>query len=184
MKWCSGENSDSDNFLVRGNYRRKTAYTDTGHKINRNPLTPPKIKVESLQEPGIIINYQQLGKESENIETERAVEYTIHIGEERKQIKEVKVEAAEQTVGYQPKQDNRGWFNEECKTAIYGKNTAHKKWMDRPTRSKRLEYERLQKIAHTICKNKKRIETDNCVKNTEHSVEENNMRNANKKLDH
>jgi len=56
-----------------------------------------------LQEPGIVINYQQLGKESENIETERTVEYTIHIGEERKQIKDIKVEAAEQTAGSQPK---------------------------------------------------------------------------------
>jgi hypothetical protein len=89
---------------------------------------------------------------------ERTVEDTIHTGEERKQIKEVKVEAAEQTVGYQPKQDNRGWFDEECKTAIYGKNTAYKKWIDRPSRPKRLENESLQKIAHTICKNKQRIQ--------------------------
>jgi len=57
--------------------------------------------------------------------------------------------------------------------------------MDIPAKSKRLEYERLQKIAHTICKkkNKKRIQTDNCAKNIEHSTEENNMRNAYNKLD-
>jgi len=69
VKLWSGENSDSDHFLVRGNYRCKTAYTDTGHEINRNSLTPPKINAESLQEIGIIINYQQLGKESEKIGT-------------------------------------------------------------------------------------------------------------------
>jgi hypothetical protein len=88
-------------------------------------------------------------------------------------------------VGYQPKQDNRGWFDEVCKTAIYGKNTTHKKWIGRPTRSKRLENESLHKILHTICKKKKererereRKETDNRVKNLEHNTDENNMRNA------
>lgn len=184
MKTCRGENSDFDHFLVRGNSRCKIVYTDIGHEINLNPLTPLKINVETLQEPGTIINYLQLGKKSENIETERTAEDTIHTGEERKQIKEVKVEAAEQTVGYQPKQDNRGRFDEECKTAIFGKNTAYKKWIDRPTRSKRLEYESLQKIVHTICKNKKRIRTDKCVKNIEHNIEGNNIKNAYKKLDH
>jgi len=80
-------------------------------------------------------------KITENMETERTVEDTIHTGEERKQIKDVKLEAAEQTVGYQPKQNYTGRLDEECKTAMYGKNTAYKKWIDRPTRSKRLEYE-------------------------------------------
>jgi hypothetical protein len=45
-------------------------------------------------------------------------------------MKEVIVQAAEQIVGYQPKPDNRGWFDEECKIAIDGKNTAYKKWID------------------------------------------------------
>jgi hypothetical protein len=121
---------------------------------------------------------------TENIESERTVEDTIHTGEERKQIKGVKVEATVQTVGYQPKQNNRGRLDEECKTAIFGKNTAYKKWIDKPTRSKRLEYESLQKRAHRICKDKKRIQIDNCVKNIEHNTEENNVRNAYKKLGH
>jgi hypothetical protein len=38
---------------------------------------------------------------------------------------------------------------------------------DRPTRSKILGYERLRKIVHKICKNKKRIQTDNCIKKIE-----------------
>jgi hypothetical protein len=32
--------------------------------------------------------------------------------------------------------------------------TAHKKWTDRQTRIKRLEYKELWKIAHKICNNK------------------------------
>jgi hypothetical protein len=36
------------------------------------------------------------------------------VDEEWKQLKEVIAERAEHTVGYQPKPDNGGWFDEEC----------------------------------------------------------------------
>jgi hypothetical protein len=52
--------------------------------------------------------------------------------------------AAEQTTGYQPKPDSREWFNDECRKALEEKNATYKKWIDRPTRAKRLEYERLR----------------------------------------
>jgi hypothetical protein len=55
---------------------------------------------------------QQLGKEFEKTDKEGAVKELIHICEEWKQIKEVLVEAAVQTVGYQPKPDKRR-FDEE-----------------------------------------------------------------------
>jgi hypothetical protein len=35
--------------------------------------------------------------------------------------------------GYQPKPDNRGWFDEKCKTVVEEKNVAYIKWIDRPT---------------------------------------------------
>ena len=86
----------------------------------------------------------------------------------------------EHAVGYQPKPDNRGWFDDECKTALEEKNVAYKKWTDRPTSCKRLEYERLQKIDHKICKNKKGIQTDKCIEKIDENIKEKHFRNAHK----
>ena len=57
--------------------------------------------------------------------------------------------------GYHPKADSRGRVFQECKIAIEEKNVAYKQRINRPTRFKRLEYQRLWKIAHNICKNRK-----------------------------
>jgi hypothetical protein len=76
--------------------------------------------------------------------------------EEWKQLKEAITEAAEQTIEYQPRPDRRGWFDDECRVALNEKNIAYKKWIDRPTRANRLEYKRLKKVTHKICKSKKR----------------------------
>ena len=37
------------------------------------------------------------------------------------------------TIGYQPRPDKRGWFDDECRVALDEKNIAYKKWIDRPT---------------------------------------------------
>jgi hypothetical protein len=82
------------------------------------------------------------------------------------------VKIVEHTVGYQPKLYNRRRFDGECKTAVDEKNFVYKKWIDRPTTSERLQYNRLQKIACKIYKNKKQIQTDNCINKTEDNVKE------------
>ena len=69
---------------------------------------------------------KQLGKEFEKSEKERAVEEEIYIQEEWKEIKEEIVEAAQQTIGYQPKPERRGWFDDECRIALDEKNAAYK----------------------------------------------------------
>jgi hypothetical protein len=61
-------------------------------------------------------------------------------------------------------------------------NIAYKKWIDRPTTSKRLEYERLQKDAHKKCKNKKRMHIDNSIRNTEINIKDKHIRNAYKEV--
>jgi hypothetical protein len=88
------------------------------------------------------------------------------------------MEAAEQTIGYQPKPDRRGWFDDECGRALEEKNAAYKKWIDRPTRDKRMEYERLQKIAHKTCKNRKRTHMVNRMRNIEENIKDKQVRNA------
>jgi hypothetical protein len=42
--------------------------------------------------------------------------------EEWKQLKEAITEAVEQTIGYQPRPDKRGWFDDECRVALVEKN--------------------------------------------------------------
>jgi hypothetical protein len=62
------------------------------------------------------------------------------------------------------------------------KNAAYKKWTDRPTRAKRLEYERLRKIAHKTCKNRKRIYMGNRIRNIEENIKDKQIRNAYKEV--
>jgi len=88
------------------------------------------------------------------------------------------MEAAEQTIRYQPKPDRRGWFDDECRKSLEEKNAAYKKWIERPTRAKRMEYKRLRKIAHKICKNRKRTHMDNRIRNTEENIKGKQIRNA------
>ena len=112
--------------------------------------------IEALREPSMVsIFQQQLEKEFRKLETEQTAIEEIKIEEEWKQLKEIMTEGAEQTIGYQPRPDKRGWFDDECKEALDEKNIVYKRWIDRPTRAKRSKYERLRKIAHKICKKKK-----------------------------
>jgi hypothetical protein len=88
----------------------------------------------------------------QSCKTEQATKEESQVEEDWKQLKEVIKAAAEQTIRYQPKPDRRGCFDDECRRTLEEKNAAYKKWIDRPTRAKRLEYERLRKIAHKTCK--------------------------------
>ena len=45
-----------------------------------------------------------------------------------------------------------------------------------------MEYERLQKIAHKVCKSKKRTHTDNQVRNIEENIKNKQIRNAYKEV--
>jgi hypothetical protein len=60
------------------------------------------------------------------------------------------------------------------------KNAAYKMCIDRPTRPRRLEYERMLKIAHKVCKSKERSYMDNRMRNIEENSKNEKIRNANK----
>jgi len=172
-KLCRGASSDSDHFLVRGRYRCKIAYSK--HKPNRIR----RLHVDALQEANTVRRFQQqLEEEFGKLETERVTEENSHIEEDWKQLKEVIMEAAEQTIGYQAKPDRKGWFDDECRKALEEKNAAYKKWIDRATTTKRMEYESLRKIAHKICKNGKRTHMDNRIRDIGENIKDNQIRNA------
>ena len=127
VKSCRGASSDSDHFLVRGKYRCKIAYNK--QELNRKMK---KLHIDALREPSAVTKFQQqLGKEFGKSETEQVEKGEISIEEEWKQLKEAITEAAEQTIGYQPRPDGRGWFDEECRVALDEKHSIQK--MDRQT---------------------------------------------------
>jgi hypothetical protein len=99
VKSRRGASSDSDPSLVRGKCRCKIAYSK--QEPNRNA---EKFHAETLTEPSTVMRFQQqLRKEFEKTENERAAEEEINLEEEWKRIKEVTVEGAEQTIGYTTK---------------------------------------------------------------------------------
>ena len=127
VKSCRGASSDSDHFLVRGKYRCKIAHNK--QELNRKTK---KLHIDALREPSAVTTFQQqLGKEFGKAETEQVEKGEISIEEELKQLKEAITQAAEQTIGYQPRPDGRGWFDEECRVALDEKHSIQK--MDRQT---------------------------------------------------
>jgi hypothetical protein len=178
VKSCRGASSDSDHFLVRGEYRCKIGYSK--HGPNR---TTRRFHVDALREASTVRRFQQqLEEEFVKLEIEQKLRKEIHIEEGWKHLKEVITEAAEETTGYQPNPDRRGWFEDECGRALDEKNVAYEKWIDRPTRAKRSEYERLRKIAHKTCKNKKRTHKYNRIKNIEENIRVKQIRNVYKEV--
>ena len=174
VKSCRGASSDSDHYLVRGRYRCKIANS----KYEPNRATRG-FHTDALREASMVTRFQQqLEEEFGKLQTEQATKEESQIEEDWKQLKEVIKETAEQTIGYQPKPDRRGWFDDDCRRALEDKNAAYKKWIDRPARAKRLEYERLGKIVHKTCKHRKRTYMDNRVRNIEENIKDRRIRNA------
>jgi len=134
------------------------------------------------EKPAVRRFQQQLEEKFGKLETEQVAEEESYIDEDWKQLKEVIMKAAEQTIRYQPKPDRRGWFDDECHKALEEKNAAYKKWIDRPTRAKKVEYERLRKITHKICKNRKRTHIDSRIRDTEENIKDEQIRNAYKEV--
>ena len=156
VKSCRGANSDSDHCLVRGKYRCKIAYNK--HEPNRKTR---RFHKDALREVSMVRRFQQqLEEEFGKLGTEQVTEGESHIEEDWKELKEVIKEAGEQIIRYKPRPDRRGWFDDECFRALEVKSAAYKKWIYRPTRAKTLEYERLRKISHKVCKSKKRTHMD------------------------
>jgi hypothetical protein len=73
----------------------------------------------------MVTRFQQQLEEFGKLLIEQATKEESQIEENWKQLKEVIKEAAEQTIGYQPKPDRRGWFDDECRRALEEKNAAY-----------------------------------------------------------
>jgi hypothetical protein len=178
VKSCRGASSDCDHYLVRGRYRCKIANSKYGPN-----KTTRRFHTDALREASMVTRFQQqLEEEFGKLQSEKATKEESQIEEDWKKLKEVIKEAAEQTIRYQPKPDRKGWSDDESRKALEKKNAAYKKWIDRPTRAKRLEYERLRKIAHKTCKNRKRTYMDNRIRNIEENIKDKQIRNAYKEV--
>jgi hypothetical protein len=94
-------------------------------QLNR---TTRRFHIDALREVSMVRKFQQqLEEKFVKLETEQVTERESHIEEDWKQLKEVIKEAAEQAIGYQPRPDRRGWFDDECRRALEEKNAAYKK---------------------------------------------------------
>jgi hypothetical protein len=71
-----------------------------------------------------------------------------------KKLKEGIKDAEETTLGFEPKQNSRDWFDEECRTA---RNYARRQYLQRPTRAKEQEYRNHRREADKICRRKKSV---------------------------
>jgi hypothetical protein len=118
-KSCRAASSKSNHFLVRRKYRCKIAYS------KYEPKRTTRFHIDALRETSTVRRFQQqLEEKSGKSETEQPINDKSYIEEDWKQLKEVIIEAAEQTIGYQPKPDRRGWFDNVCRRVLDEKNAA------------------------------------------------------------
>jgi hypothetical protein len=73
-----------------------------------------------------------------------------------KHFKQGVIKAAILTLGFETKPRRNEWCDEDCEEAILVRNQAYNKYISRPTRAKRIEYENKRRIADKICRKKKR----------------------------
>jgi hypothetical protein len=71
-------------------------------------------------------------------------------------LKQGVIEEAILTLGFGTKPRRKEWYDEECEEAISVRNRAYNKYIRRPTRAKRTEYQNKRRIADKICRKKKR----------------------------
>jgi len=71
-------------------------------------------------------------------------------------IKNVIVEATEESLGEKKEKRNEEWFEDECRTAIQEKNNMRKIMLQRMTRSSKETYREHRRRANKICREKKR----------------------------
>jgi hypothetical protein len=80
----------------------------------------------------------------------------------------------------QTSSNKREWFNDECEKAVEERNQAHRSYLSRPTRSRQLEYEELQRKADKTCRQKERGEHKECLMDIEEDIRRSELRKAHK----
>lgn len=78
------------------------------------------------------------------------------VEQEWEQIKTAILETAIEVIQTQKGKQKNGWWDEECKTAIQGKNEARKKWLRQGTRASSDLYHMKRNTANRVCANKKK----------------------------
>ncbi|PNF21426.1 hypothetical protein B7P43_G14102 [Cryptotermes secundus] len=158
-----GANCDSDHYLVQVKYRCKIncQRSKQYEKFNIDKITESD-KRETFQNKIKQINDNRANKEitAEGIWVD---------------LKAAIITEAKRTVGYQEKQDNREWFDEECRESI---NLKNKKYMERPTRARTEAYKEARRKADKICRKKKRAFLNEQLLQMEEDFKNNKTRNV------
>ncbi|PNF40504.1 hypothetical protein B7P43_G08157 [Cryptotermes secundus] len=161
-----GANCDSDHYLVQVKYRckiscQRSKQYEKCKKFNIDKITESD-KREAFQNKIKEINDNRANKE---VTVQGIwVDFKIAI-----------ITEAERTLGYQEKQDNREWFDEECRESI---NLKNKKYMERPTRARNEAYKVARRKADKICRKKKRAFLNEQLLQMEEDLKNNKTKNA------
>jgi hypothetical protein len=120
---------------------------------NKYQQKEPKIDVGKLKTPDNQEKYQKAVKE--NIRENRSWN-TNDIDKAWEHFKQGVIKAAISTLGFETKPRRNEWYDEECEAVISVRNQAYNKYISKPTRAKRTEYENKGRITDKICRKKKR----------------------------
>jgi len=90
--------------------------------------------------------------------------------------KNMRLEAAKDTIQIQARITHNEWWDDECKEAIKEKNITKGKCLQRRTRVTQEEYEKKRNIATIICRNKKKQWLNNKINEIEEASRKNETR--------
>ncbi|PNF31855.1 hypothetical protein B7P43_G08920 [Cryptotermes secundus] len=169
VRTLRGANCDSDHYLVQVKYRckiscQRSKQYEKCKKFNIDKITESD-KREAFQNKIKEINDNRANKE-------------VTVEGIWVDFKTAIITEAERTLGYQEKQDNREWFDEECRESINLKNKKYMEYMERPTRARNEAYKEARRKADKICRKKKRAFLNEQLLQLEEDFKNNKTKNA------
>lgn len=136
----------SDHYLVKVKFRTRITT-----KIHRGQTQPKydidKLKLEERRDAYQNAVVQNLGE----AEGEQP-----NINDKWEQIKSSVKGAAEEALGWAPRQTRIDWFDQDCRAAIEERNQSHREYIARPTRARMEVFKQKRRTADKLCRKKKR----------------------------
>ncbi|PNF42868.1 hypothetical protein B7P43_G13088 [Cryptotermes secundus] len=166
VRTLRGANCDSDHYLVQVKYRCKISC-----QRSKQYEKCKKFNIDKIMESDKREAFQNKIKEiNDNRANKEVTVEGIWVD-----FKTAIITEAERTLGYQETQDNREWFNEECRESI---NLKNKKYMERPTRARNEVYKEARRKADKICRKKKQAFLNEQLLQMEEDFKNNKTKNA------
>lgn len=162
-----GADADSDHFLVVAKIAQQ-------RPTFRNPKcgTVRRFSVRDLKDREVAEKIQK--------EIEIGLRMTPepeNIGEEWNQIEKIIVGSLQGSMGKARKQQNRDWFDEQCRKSLADRNGARLNMLEQNTEVNRRKYREARKRAKQVCRQKKRSSWEQKIQAIEEYYEKKEIRN-------